>query len=417
MDLHLLPDIVALGVLLALLRLLIRRHPESRVDLWFSGLLLILGEEIAHLLYTIPGPWHIATHVAALVCYLFAGTVFIFASLRRRLGGRPLALSLAISTVPRLAALVLYGLGVQTPRPYYLCALLGIIVGMARPSILPSRLRYVFLPFGVWGIFAVAVSRGGYRFSAYWLLFYLFSVTAVAFWSSLPRTSLGRYAIVIGFGLWSLCFLTHSLAVQHPFFLPVADNLWDLQKFLVAFGMLMVLLEDQVARNRELALHDELTGLPNRRLFDDRLAQALLQGSRGNTRTGLFLLDLNGFKQINDRLGHEAGDRLLCNIAESLARVVRSSDTLARLGGDEFAIIVANFHHIQPLTGLIEEAISKPLVLNGESYSVTASVGLAIAPADSLDPEALCRLADARMYAHKGRPVPYTENPTLQTSL
>ena len=121
---------------------------------------------------------------------------------------------------------------------------------------------------------------------------------------------------MIGFAVWSLCFLSHSWMVEHPAYLPYAQDVWDLQKFLVAIGMLMVMLEDQVARNRDLALHDDLTGLPNRRLFDDRLSQALLQGTRTGSRTGLIMLDLNGFKLVNDSLGHTAGDELLCTVTE-----------------------------------------------------------------------------------------------------
>ena len=401
MDLRLIPDTVALCLLLALLLLLGRRHPESRVHLWMVGLLLVLCEEFARIVYLIPGPWHRASHVAALGFYLFAGKLFLYAALRPQRRDPRLASALAICAIPQLAALTLYGLDLRSPRAFLLCAIVGIPLAMACGFLTTRPIRFGILHSLGWAGFIGAILQTDFRYAVYWILFWVYMSIAVLFARRLPSSSTGRYAVVLGFAAWSLCFLTHAWMVEHPSYLLYAQDVWDLQKFLVAIGMLMVMLEDQVARNRDLALHDDLTSLPNRRLFDDRLSQALLQGTRTGSRTGLIMLDLNGFKLVNDTLGHTAGDELLCTVTERLTRTLRSSDTLARVGGDEFAIIVSNLRATESLLHLIDEAARVPVPLKEGEFLITASIGLAIAPDDSGDPETLFRLADARMYAQK----------------
>jgi diguanylate cyclase (GGDEF)-like protein/PAS domain S-box-containing protein len=158
-------------------------------------------------------------------------------------------------------------------------------------------------------------------------------------------------------------------------------------------------------RMRHQALHDELTGLPNRNLLQDRLRQALAHARRGGWQVGVLLLDLDDFKDVNDTLGHPAGDRLLRAIAERLAGVIRASDTLARLGGDEFAIV-------QPGPGCSPDgaaelarrligALEAPLSLDGQELRVGASVGVAIAPGDGEDADELVRRADLALYRAK----------------
>ena len=180
------------------------------------------------------------------------------------------------------------------------------------------------------------------------LLFVLYFATAVVFQLSLPRKSLGKVAIVLGFAVWSLVFLFHSWVTNIRGYDAIADEIWNLQKFLVTIGMLLVLLEQQVSTNEWYAFHDHLTGLPNQRLFEDRLAAAIRQSQRNNTRTALLMVDLDGFKLINDTHGHDVGDELLRHIAHNLRGAIRAPDTLARLGGDEFIIIATDLPSDQP---------------------------------------------------------------------
>ncbi|HKJ24549.1 MAG TPA: GGDEF domain-containing protein, partial [Myxococcota bacterium] len=168
-----------------------------------------------------------------------------------------------------------------------------------------------------------------------------------------------------------------------------------------------IMLELHEAREREqyLATHDALTGIPNRALFYDRLAHALAAASRyGNTLAILFL-DLDDFKAVNDALGHEAGDRLLHEVARRVAGIVRKSDTVARIGGDEFTVILTQIGKPEDAarvarTMLQRIAVPVRLVGDGE-HRVHASIGIAIHPADGERADTLVRNADAAMYAAK----------------
>ncbi len=153
-----------------------------------------------------------------------------------------------------------------------------------------------------------------------------------------------------------------------------------------------------------LALHDALTGLPNRLLLDDRLRQGLLQAQRRGEPLAVLLLDLNGFKQVNDTLGHHMGDRLLQQLAPRLAGPLRKSDTLARLGGDEFAVLLAPPTDLEEAGRAAERlvaSLAEPFTIDGARLEVGASVGVALYPDHGVDAAELLRRADAAMYAAK----------------
>jgi diguanylate cyclase (GGDEF)-like protein len=151
-------------------------------------------------------------------------------------------------------------------------------------------------------------------------------------------------------------------------------------------------------------LHDELTGLPNRRLFRDSAQEAIRRAHRHGAPGALMVLDLNGFKRVNDTLGHAAGDALLREVASRLRASVRSSDTVARLGGDEFAILLAG--RVSPAAARetaygIANRIARPVALGGEDHRVGASIGIVRYPDDGDDLDTLLERADRAMYAAK----------------
>ncbi len=157
----------------------------------------------------------------------------------------------------------------------------------------------------------------------------------------------------------------------------------------------------------QLAFYDKLTGLPNRRMFLDRLNQIIRFSHHNNQSFALFFMDLDNFKYINDSLGHEAGDELLIQIAARLKEIFRSSDMVTRLGGDEFTVIIENTKRTDQfdVTTLAEKLLSQlansPIVIGGRNFTVNTSIGIANFPENGLDSDTLLRHADTAMYAAK----------------
>jgi diguanylate cyclase (GGDEF)-like protein len=160
-------------------------------------------------------------------------------------------------------------------------------------------------------------------------------------------------------------------------------------------------LSDKLAR---LALYDHLTGLPNRALFADRVDQAVSLAMRTGKSFSLLYIDLDHFKDVNDTLGHEAGDQLLQTAAERLRACVRQSDTISRYGGDEFLALLADCAHGDsgvPCASKVVEALSAPYYICDRQVLLSASVGIAVFPADGTDRPALVGAADIAMYQAK----------------
>lgn len=154
------------------------------------------------------------------------------------------------------------------------------------------------------------------------------------------------------------------------------------------------------------AYHDNLTGLGNRRLFYDRLENALLIAKRNREKLGVIFLDLDKFKVVNDTLGHAGGDRLLVGVVERVKGCIRESDTLCRIGGDEFVILLHNISSEQDVSIIAEKIkieMQKIWILFEKEYSVTASMGIAIYPQDGVNADALVKNADAAMFLAKAQ--------------
>jgi two-component system, cell cycle response regulator len=174
-------------------------------------------------------------------------------------------------------------------------------------------------------------------------------------------------------------------------------------------NMLEVRLLHKAARNNgkkleSMALNDPLTGLANRRLLADRMLMAIAHAQRNKTAMAVVYLDLDGFKQINDTLGHGAGDALLKMVAVRLVATVRQEDTVARLGGDEFMIALWHISSTDEATTVVLkviEAVSQPYSIEGHTVSITTSAGVAIYPLHGEDADTLMKSADLALYEAK----------------
>ncbi|UZP67362.1 diguanylate cyclase [Desulfovibrio mangrovi] len=179
----------------------------------------------------------------------------------------------------------------------------------------------------------------------------------------------------------------------------------------------LIVLDDITQRKEQeeyirfMAMNDGLTSLPNRRLFMNRLRQAAAMYQRDNTPFALLFLDLNNFKEINDTLGHDAGDLVLKTIADRISESLREVDFAARLGGDEFVVLLHNIRNeteIHKAATRIAEAVRLPVTINGQERQVETAIGIALCPQHGTDPDSLLTMADKAMYQCKSAPqVPY----------
>lgn len=404
MNFSFLPDLSALAILVIILCMLHLRHPHERTDIWLLGLFFTLVEATAHTFYaphSIPAP---ALHVIVMDCYLLSGLIFNWGAGDLSRPRRKRLVYLGLNALPLFAVATCYGLNVRVVRPYYPLVALGLVMGVATALYLRRSFVQACLFAAGWITMAGLVHNGAFRYGVYWGIGCVYMLAAVNFYKALPRQSTGRLAILTGFAIWSLCFLAHPLIVLSHEYAALASHVWNMQKSLISMGMILVMLEEQVSDNKWLALHDELTGLPNRRSFSDRLAWAIENAERGQGRLALFLLDLNGFKSINDTLGHAAGDLVLREIANNLRENAHFFDSLARLGGDEFTMVASDLtmgRSVSFFEDIIRRAIERPILVEGQPMTITACLGIAVYPDDARDASKLLKIADERMYGGK----------------
>ncbi len=187
----------------------------------------------------------------------------------------------------------------------------------------------------------------------------------------------------------------------------VSDSLNKVSNYVAVFSDISQIKEKE-QRLEQMAHFDQLTGLANRMLFNDRLDSALRRAHRRGGYVAVLYIDLDGFKQVNDRLGHEMGDEVLSKVAKKIKQVIRDEDTAARIGGDEFAIVVNELTQIDEATALTARVLDYLTFVvdpNGEAIPISASIGIAIYPDDADSVESLLRIADQAMYycKHHGK--------------
>jgi len=220
-----------------------------------------------------------------------------------------------------------------------------------------------------------------------------------------PKVTRGTVLMVGGMVVWALTYLLQGIGwVESNVHLNRA--LLDFPRYVTAAGMVLSLLDEYVGRTESLALHDPLTGLPNRRLFENRLDEAIEESRRTHTPIACLVIDVDNFKYINDTHGHPVGDGLLQALAKRLSWNLGPRDMLARTGGDEFTAVLveaADEYHVRFIAGAMMAAGCIPVSIQQHSIDVRISIGIAVSPQDADDSTELHKAADDAMYRAKRR--------------
>ncbi|HSY11523.1 MAG TPA: GGDEF domain-containing protein [Verrucomicrobiae bacterium] len=402
-----LPALIALAILVAVFAAISRQHSKERVRLWLLGWAFVLLRSVIQFIHPAGPRWFNLDVGMGLGALQLASISFVVsvapkaATLRRQL------VLGALLGIPALTLTFAIIVGVESRLFYYTVVALTLIGTLLLIARWYKRLSAYVIAVSL-GMIALAASTvwsiatGNEEFSVHLILGAMNLFAAGLFWYRLHRASAGVLAAVIGFVAWGV-FPT-ILALQKVTSLQVIESeVWNIPKYLVAVGMIVTLLEDQIRWSEHLAYHDALTGLPNRRLVQDRLLQAMAHADRAAHKVAVLLLDLDDFKEVNDTFGHKVGDAALQQVVARLSSRMRASDTLARTGGDEFTVIseVPNHQGAQTLVSALESALVLPLRIDGKLVRTGVSVGYALYPDSGTDPLELYAAADRAMYAAK----------------
>jgi diguanylate cyclase len=408
-----LPDLGTVALLAIAFATVARRSQIPVSCLWLVGWIMITLHFAALLFAPLPGFTGSLALFIAFSSLAWAGLLFMWASVpyrRESSSVRMLITILFTSTLyigvvefrpdsPWLLPLAAFLLG---------AAPLASAIGYARSFMHPLRYAIVLLNI-VLCIFLLAFQGNpavGANLAINALYFTIYFGCALHFFYAFRHIGVASYVTTAGFLAWASVFVVAPFILAEYPAVHLENEVWNLPKYIVAVGMILIVLQQQIEHNKHLALHDELTGLPNRRLFQDRLTSALERARRAGSRAALLLIDLDHFKQVNDTVGHHVGDEVLKQVSQTLLGRVRRCDTVARTGGDEFSIILE-----EPVTRIDAERVSLALIellhqslaYEGHTIRVGASIGLAMYPEDAPNSETLRVAADLRMYAQKNK--------------
>jgi diguanylate cyclase (GGDEF)-like protein len=312
-------------------------------------------------------------------------------------------------SVPVLLQSALYVLGIHKPA-----AQLGACVLFLAPAVhmvLRPRQRnhpmiVVTGAFAVYGLVTLPVVLHNPRLAVQGSLALIFLSAGYFFFVSAERYSRGVLAAVAGLIGWGLSFPAVMAFVRYFPGVAMDRALVELPQYFVVVGIMLTLLEEHVERTERLAMHDPLTDLPNRRLFEERLIATMEEARINRTTVACLVIDVDNFKHINDTLGHEAGDQLLRALAVRLSWHMSPRDILARTGGDEFTALLAGVsdeHHLRFIASAMMSAGSVPITIDGNPVDVRISIGIALSPDHADDIDSLRRAADEAMYSAKRR--------------
>lgn len=405
MNLTLLPNLCALLVFIGAFRPLARRA-GPHTNAWFLAWTFILLHNVAlifggsgahgHAWVLMLGQWMLE---AGGICFLRA-VLEVEDSIDSLLIGIEMA-------IPMFAQAALVAFHSQHPGWQALFTALMAVPGIHLLRLERERRRP--LERMAWGFVVVAACLA--PFAAAWpemtlsvVHSLLFLGSAILYWQHTDGSTTGVFTAVSGLALWGLVFPVNVVLAQAGIQSPLIDAAVQFPSYLVAYGMILTIIEQHVKRTEMLAMHDPLTGLPNRRLFEDRMQQVLTNASSMGTMSACLVIDVDNFKTTNDTMGHGVGDGLLQAVATRLSWHIQAGDTLARTGGDEFAVILGrlqSLEHLRFTVGAIMSVTSAPVIVDEHEICVGLSIGVAINPDGALDAVMLRHHADEAMYEAK----------------
>jgi len=407
------PEVSAITLVICAFASVARHNQTPRSKLWLVGWLMILLHFIAGLFTSLPDIWGELAFVLLSASLVWAGTLFMHASIPYREHVSSLWMLWALLTSNTIYLAVL-SLGYDVRWALNLAAVVVGVCPLAVTLVSIRRvnhlLRWILSSFYIaLSIFLVIFQhRPGNGISLAWdaVMFTVYMGCCIFFAFAFRRNTAGAFVTIAGFFAWASIFIVAPAMQAFQPQVHIESEVWNLPKFIVAMGMMLLLLEDQIEHNKHLALHDALTGLPNRRLFEDRMASAVERSRRTGTRMAVMVIDLDDFKQVNDTFGHHVGDLVLKHVASVFTERVRRSDTVSRTGGDEFSIILdepTNREEAEFVGRSLRQLLGRPLDIEGQKVNVGASVGIAVFPEDAPNTESLCIAADQKMYDEKKR--------------
>lgn len=403
-----LPDLLALTILVFVFWSILRRRAGGKLQAWLLGWIFILVHFAAQLFGGRPGALQTFAFAISAMMLELAGAAFIYAA-----GGAFYSVRMRVIAAAGLLATLLYiliaYLSIAATSWYYAAIALLLLSAFAAlfrdPNSRPGERRaYALLAFLLSVMLCVAVYRKQQDYGLDCIYFAIYILAGVEYWRKFPHRTTGSLTAVVGLVVWALVFPISGYMMAFRPDLHINDSVWNLPKYIVAIGILLTLLEEQIDHTHHLALHDPLTGLPNRRLLQDRLTKAIERAERNGARVAVLLIDLDHFKQINDTYGHPVGDEVLRIVATRLQMRIRKADTIARAGGDEFMVVVSDLlqpHGARVLAAKLAADLNEPIVLGTVRLPVGASIGMGIYPDDAHTVEELCARADANMYQQK----------------
>jgi len=402
-------DITIIGCLALLFASTYRKRATPMVRSWTLGWVLILIHFTALLFHPANAVAQGLLLLTSLAALFGCGIVFLLAAFDREEAGSPGILLPILGGAAALGFCAVQTADVQVSLPYYLFTLVGAFCWITYCFRLPrlSTVNRVLLVVASctstsWLLWTVAHGQEDVGISA--MLSGLYLCVALAYISKFRRLSAGTCTVVFGLLAWAAVFPAAEFCDHLGVIARISPEFWNVPKYFVAFGMILILLEEEILAASHQANHDRLTGLPNRAWLEDTLHTALSSAGEQNTRVALLCLDIDRFKQINDTYGHTIGDACLQEVAYRLAPYIAAKGAAARIGGEEFSILlrdVSNAAEAERVAADVLLALQAPIQARNFTIELTASVGISIFPDDGHDDATLWRNADAAMYRAK----------------